>query len=156
MKSFNSTNNKPIPCSILRNTGVVNVDKRDGRVSIDVDRDFVKYYNWFITKKYWTIFQTPKWGAHITLVNPTVNRNADIDAVKHYHGQTVEFFYSPFLIEGGFTKGFVMFYLNIICDAGEEIMDKAKVHNKLHLTICNSKQQTKEYFPEMISIVQSY
>jgi hypothetical protein len=76
----------------------------------------------------------------------------------YYDGERVDFQYDPYIIQGGYTKGFIMFYLKVY----SEILDNMKkdlniVENDgyrgLHLTLANGKHgNVHPWWPETISI----
>lgn len=144
---------------MLKARGRISVDRKGNRIVVDVSRDFVNYYYWFISKHYWIRMNTPKHGAHITIYNNVVNKDEiNWNAAKRYHKQTIGFEYDPYLIEGGFTKGFIMFYLKVYSKKVDEIKKALGIvdgpkYRGLHVTVANSKNGgVQADWPKMISI----
>jgi hypothetical protein len=79
------------------------------RIAVELDDDFIKYYNWFITRRYWVKIPIPLHMAHISIFNNKVEHQCDWSKTVKYDDQFVEFEYDPYLIEGRFKRGFIMF-----------------------------------------------
>jgi hypothetical protein len=143
---------------MLSVTGIISVEKEEERIVLNLSDDFIDYYNWFITKKYWVKFQTPMHGAHITIANKIFQHAVDWEAADFYHGKEVSFEYDSYIIEGGYTKGYIMYYIKIFSpdidfmkyDLGIEDKDD---YRGLHITLANQKKgKPKLIWPEMITI----
>lgn len=129
----------------------------EGKLAVIVSPDFTRYYNWFITRRYWIAFHTPAHKPHITLVNRNIHDEVDWNRAKRYHNRKVEFEYDPYLVEGGFTKGFIMFYLSVYSKELDNIKTDLRVkENKnykgLHITIANNKAGNNLWWPKMIEL----
>jgi hypothetical protein len=142
----------------IKSHGIVRVSEKEGKIVVDMAPDILDYYGWLITHKYWIKLQKPLHDAHITVVSTKYHKNIDWKSVEKYHNQQVEFEYDPNMVQGGYTKGFIMFYLKVFSDAIDKIKDDAKViendnYKGLHLTLANSKgSKPRLYWPEMIQI----
>lgn len=143
---------------MLKSTGIINVQPHKGRMVVDVGFDFVKLYNWFIMKQYWIKMNTPMHGAHITIVSPKIHSGINWKKAMNHHGKKIEFEYDEYLVEGGYTKGFLMYYLRVQSDEIDKIkkeiglVDNAR-YRGLHLTIANGKAGTAvPHWPEGITI----
>ncbi len=147
-----------ISFDMLSALGQIQVDIPSSRVVVNVSQDFVRYYNWFIKKKYWISLHSPMHRAHITLANSKLHRGVDYRlASTLYHGKAVRFDYDPDLVRGGQTKGFVMFYARVFSPDLSRIKKELGVveheqYKGLHITIGNGKQGVMPYWPEMIKI----
>jgi hypothetical protein len=144
---------------MLKASGKISVEKDHNRIVVDISRDFVNYYYWFISKRYWIKMNTPMHGAHITIYNNVVNKHEiDWQAAKGYHKQSVDFEYDPYIIEGGYKKGFIMYYLKVYSREIEGIKAALGIkdgdrYRGLHITLANSKNGTiKPDWPQMITI----
>lgn len=121
---------------------------RDGSVKILVARDILFLYKWFISRRFFggILLNTPKHGAHITVVSAVHHKSADLSKVRAWDGKKVKFFYDPYIHIGGRTtaKGWRNFYLKVACEAAENIKKQAKAIDKgrflgYHITIANTK-----------------
>jgi hypothetical protein len=145
---------------MLSATGTLTVEPHKGRIVLDVSPDFVDYYGWHIRKKYWCYVNTPLHGSHITLVTPKFHKNINWDKAIHWDKKVVDFDYDPYIIEGGYTKGFIMYYLKVYSEELERMKEKLRIvendgYKGLHLTLGSlNKSGTKPrlYWPEMIKI----
>lgn len=143
--------------SMLTTHGTLSVQPHNGRIVVNVSNDFVRYYNWFITKKYWIKFAQPMYGAHVTVANKKFHSNVDWNAAKSFDGKRVVFQYDECVIRGGQTKGYDVFYVKVHSTELEDfkkqwgVVEKAN-YKGLHLTIANSKGALPKYWPEMIEI----
>ena len=124
---------------MFKSTGKIQV--RDG-IRIVADADLIRYYKSLIDMYNYKTqrVQLPAHGAHITIVNPKIHRNARWWEAKNYEGETVEFEYYP---EAAVVSR-VNYWLPVGCEYAMQIIDKLKVDNGdnwwgLHLTICNRK-----------------
>lgn len=129
---------------MLKAKGRIVVQPKKGRIVLDLSPDFVKLYYWFITKHYWVRMGTPLHGAHITIYSSKHHNKVNWNAARSYHGFDVEFQYDPYLVEGGYRKGFIMYYLKVV-SAEIEIMkfklgiEDGPNYKGLHATIATSK-----------------
>jgi hypothetical protein len=146
---------------MLNGTGKVSVNKNDKRIVVEVSHDFVQYYNWFLKKEKWIDLHEPKYKGHITIANFKLHPFVDYQlAAKMLHNKQVTFSYTPNPIQGGFTKGFVMFYLEVFSNDIDKIKQElniidSKSYRGLHITLGNlnkNGQQAKPYWPNTIEI----
>lgn len=139
-------------------TGKVVVDATRKRLVVDVSDDIIRLYYWFISTKYWIRMNTPMHGAHVTIFNQKKHTDIDWSKAKKYHGKKIELNYDPYLIQGGFTKGFVMFYLKVYSAEVDSIKKDLGIvdgesYRGLHITISNSKGMTiYPSWPKLIEI----
>ncbi len=142
---------------MLKAKGRIKVDQKKSRVVVETSDDIIGLYDWFIRKQYWIRLGTPLHGAHITIVLPSRHGDIDWHNAKKYDGQEIEFEYDPYLIRGGYTKGFIMFYLKVASKDIDKIKEDLKVvetetYKGLHLTVATGKGCVRPYWPEIIEI----
>jgi hypothetical protein len=145
---------------MLKSKGIIRVEEQSSRIVVEILHDIIDYYAWFIKKKYWIRLQKPLHDAHITLVSPKIHKEIDWKKAKTYDKKQIEFEYDPNIVQGGYTKGFIMFYLKIYSEELDKLKEDIKVIEKdgykgLHITIGSSgKSGSKHslYWPEMITI----
>lgn len=143
---------------MLSATGILSVEPHKGRIVVNVSNDFVSYYNWFITKKYWVKFATPKYGAHITVANTDrFHKNVNWSKAIHCNNKPITFEYDNYIVRGGQRKGYDVFFVRVY---SKELVDlKKKIgivenagYQGLHLTISNSKGTLPDYWPDTIKL----
>lgn len=143
---------------MLNASGTLSVEPHKGRIVLNVSEDFVRLYYWFISREYWIKFQTPLHGAHITIFSQKHHARVNWRKALAHHGKQVEFEYDPCIVEGGFTKGFIMYYIRIFSSELDEIKDRLKIEDGknfrgLHVTIGNGKNNNiHPDWPKMIEI----
>jgi hypothetical protein len=136
---------------MLRASGIIKVEPHKGRMVLDVSQDMIDLYYWFIARKYWIRMNKPLHGAHITIYSSKHHKKINWDKAVHYHGERVEFEYDEHIIEGGYTKGFLMYYLRVYSDDIQRIKKRVGIvdgpyFRGEHLTISNSKNDS--VFPD--------
>ena len=144
---------------MLEAEGIIKVEHGQ-RMVVDLDEDFSKYYSWFIQQRYWVKPSLPLHRSHITIAGKQFHKGVDWDRAVDYHGQRVKFQYDPYLVEGGFTKGFIMFYIKVFSDEIDQIKKdigviESDIYRGLHVTIGSifkSGSKAKLYWPELITI----
>lgn len=141
---------------MIKSGGIIKVEFGK-RVALELDDDFIKYYNWFITRKYWIKIPTPLHMAHISICNDKIKHQCDWSRAVEYDNQFIQFEYDPHLIEGGFTKGFIMFYLKVQSPQIDLIKKdiniiESETYRGLHITVATGKSLIKSWWPEMIKI----
>jgi hypothetical protein len=129
---------------MLTAMGKITVQPHKDRIVLDVSPDFVKLYYWFIQKHYWIRMGTPLHGSHITIFSPKHHAKVNWKEAMWYDKQEVEFTYDPYLIEGGYRKGFLMYYLKVFSTDIDQMKKKLGIvdgdnYRGLHLTVANSK-----------------
>lgn len=114
-------------------------------IRINTDMDICQYYKWFIDKFYHYTIKTqfPKHKAHITVVNPKIYGVHSLESLKHLHGERVRFYYSVDVYRSPRN-----FWIPVKCDIADDIKKSlgiidAENYYGLHLTICNTKFETK-------------
>lgn len=147
------------PRNMLSAKGTLKVLPKLGKIYVDVKNDFVQYYYWFISKEYWIRMNTPLHGAHITIYYKGIHSNHDINWKKalQYHNNKIVFEYDPYIIEGGYKKGFIMYYIKVFSERLESIKKELNIidsntYKGLHLTISNGKNGVYPDWPKMIQI----
>lgn len=143
---------------MLKASGTIKVEREKSRIVVDVSPDIVDYYQWFIKKYYWIKLQKPLHEAHITLAKQSLHETVDWKKAIQYDKKQIDFEYDPYLIRGGYTKGFIMFYLKVYSEMLDKIKKELNIidndgYRGLHITIGNGKGGVRPYWPEMISIV---
>lgn len=144
--------------SLVKAEGKIVVESHKGRVVVDVSPDFTRYYNWHITKKYWVSLGTPMHKPHITLANNKFHPRINWKKALNYKDKTIEFEYDVDMMQGGFRKGFIMFYIKVFSEELNDIKDKLGIiegpnYKGLHITIANSKGTNMQpYWPKMIEV----
>jgi len=129
---------------MLRATGIISVQPHKGRMVLDVSDDLIKLYYHFICQKYWIRMNTPLHGAHVTIYSANHNKKINWDKAVYNDKKVVEFEYDENIVEGGYTKGFLMYYIRVYSDQIDQIKKKVGIvdgpyYRGLHLTICNGK-----------------
>ena len=117
-------------------------------IKIILDPDFCRYYKWLFDRAhYFTIkTQTPKYGAHIGICNPNIHKNVDCSQYLHLNKQEIWFDYDIGGNYGGFSKGFLNFWLDIQSRTCEDIAHDLGILKKesgfayFHITILNTKK----------------
>ena len=138
--------------------GTISVEPHKGRIVLDVSNDFVRLYYWFISKHYWIRMNTPMHGAHITVYNTKFHDKVNWKKAVWYDKKEVEFTYDPYVIEGGYRKGFLMYYIKVFSKDLDKMKEKLGIsdgegYRGLHLTIANSKNGSVfPDWPKMIEI----
>lgn len=145
--------------ALVKSEGKISVEPHKGRIVVDVSHDFSNYYNWFITRQYWISLGTPMHSPHITVANSKFHPKINWKKALNYHGKEVEFDYDVDMIQGGFRKGFIMFYLKVFSEELDDIKRDLGIvegpnYKGLHITIANSKGTNMNmYWPKMIEIL---
>lgn len=158
----------------VKGKGVIKLKKE--RLFVQVDRDILEYYKWFLSREYFIKFNSPKHGGHINIINSLYHRNINWFYLKKYNNLKIGFEYSVNIRAGGFTKDFINFFLavrspellkikkkNVISDKNiqPKFINKdytssfaLKKYGSFHLTIANTKGLSdNNFFPDMIKIV---
>lgn len=142
---------------MLTATGKVSVEPHKGRIVLNILDDFVAFYYWLISKHYWIRMNRPMHGAHITIANTKFHSNINWKKAVWYDKKDMEFQYNPYIIEGGFRKGFLMYYLRVFSPEMEQMKTKIGINDNenyrgLHVTICNGKSNS--VFPDWPSMIE--
>ena len=138
--------------------GKISVEPHKGRIVLDVSPDFVKLYYWFISKHYWLRMGTPLHGAHITIYSEKHHSKVNWKKALTFHKREVEFQYDPYLIEGGYRKRFLMYYLRVFSTELDDMKRRLGIvdgerYRGLHVTIANSKgDNLYPDWPKMIEL----
>lgn len=122
-----------------------------GEARINVDTDFCNYYRKLILEYYGENsidFQTPKHGAHITIISSKIHPNINTESVLKYHGDIIPFQYDNHIYKGGTI--FTTYYAYVECFFAEFIKRKLGIWSEpdflgLHVCICNNKSSFKNY-----------
>jgi hypothetical protein len=143
---------------MIKAKGIMSVEPHKGRMVLNVSDDLIKLYYWFISKRYWIRMNTPLHGAHITLYSQKFNKKVNWEKAVYYDKKVVEFEYDPNIVEGGYNKGFLMYYLRVYSYELVRIKKKVGIQDGPyfrgeHLTICNGKfNSVFPTWPSMIEI----
>ena len=145
---------------LLKARGTIRVDSSKSRIVVEMGSDILDYYHFFISKTYWIRLQKPLHGAHISIALASKHKKVNWQRAEYYDGEEIEFEYDPYLIRGGYTKGFIMFYLKVYSEAIDKIKKELNIvdsegYRGLHLTIGNTLKSGSKpllYWPELITI----
>jgi hypothetical protein len=102
---------------MLKAKGTIRVESKKSRIVVETGSGILDFYGWLISKKYWIKLQKPLHDAHITLASEKFHKDVDWKKAEYYDGEEIEFEYDPYLVRGGYTKGFIMFYLKVYSEA---------------------------------------
>lgn len=116
-----------------------------GEVRINLDTDFCRYYRKLLLEQHYESpleFQTPKHGAHITVISRKIHPGVDTSCLLDYHDSVAEFKYDIDIRKGG--SRFTTYYAYVECVFAEFAKRKVGVvDNKgflgLHICVCNNK-----------------
>jgi len=142
---------------MLKASGKILVEPHKGRMVLDVSQDLVELYYWFISKHYWIRMNRPMHGAHITLYSQKHHKKINWGKAVYYHGKSVEFEYDEDIVEGGYIKGFLMYYLRVYSEELDKIKKKIGIvdgerFRGIHLTIANGKSNS--VFPDWPKMIE--
>jgi len=143
---------------MLQAMGKISVEPNRGRIVLDVSPDFVKLYKYFIEKHYWIRMGSPLHGSHITIFSQKHHAKVNWGKAVWYDKKIIEFTYDPYIIEGGYRKGFLMYYLKVFSAEIDQMKKKlgivdGEAYRGLHLTISNGKNNSVfPDWPKMIEI----
>ena len=129
---------------MIKATGVISVEPHKGRIVLNMSPDFINLYYYFICSRYWIRMGKPLHGSHVTIFNEKIHKKVNWEKAVHYDKQLVEFEYDPYIIEGGYRKGFIMYYLKVYSHEIDQMKKKLGINDGgnfrgLHVTICNGK-----------------
>jgi hypothetical protein len=125
--------------------------EKNGFIRIILHSDFCRYYKAFFQEAHYFTkkLQIPKHGAHINVYSSKIYGSPNAKKFKElkaeYDGKEVEFYYDVEGNYGGFTKGFLNFWLNVKCDSASHIADELgafhtdEKYSRFHITIGNTK-----------------
>jgi hypothetical protein len=142
---------------MLTAKGIISVEPHKGRIVLDVSPDFVKLYYWFISKHYWIRMGTPMHGSHVTIFNQKHHAKVNWQKAMWYDKKEVDFDYDPYIIEGGYRKGFLMYYIKVMSEELDRMKKKLGIidgenYRGLHLTIANGKNGS--VFPDWPKMIE--
>lgn len=114
----------------------------DNGIRIVTSIDICLYYRRLIHSHYYETIKTqvPSHGAHITVANPKIHKEAYYDLAKKYLDKSVEFFYSP---EDVYISN-VNFWFPVKCEWADNVRAELNINDGpswwgYHLTVCNKK-----------------
>jgi hypothetical protein len=145
---------------MLKARGTIKVESKKSRIVVETGSGILDFYEWFIRKKYWIRLQKPLHGAHISIALASKHKKVNWQRAEYYDGEEIEFEYDPYLIRGGYTKGFIMFYLKVYSETIDKLKKELNIvdsdgYRGLHLTIGQSGKGGSKpllYWPELITI----
>jgi len=142
---------------LLESSGKVVVNKSKERIVLDTSPEILDYYHWFIRRRFWIELQKPLHGSHITISFHKYNKDIDWQRASYYDGETLPFKYDVEVVRGGYTKGFIMFYLKVYSEELDAFKRDVGIiddfgYKGLHLTLGNTKSGVRLWWPEMITI----
>lgn len=110
--------------------------------------DLLNYYKFLYYKNSFNVNQmwTPRYDGHITIYRPKTHGFICNNPAR-YHEDIVSFKYDPTEIyEGGFTKGFIGFYMPVYSKDIDQIKQylgiPESLEDSLHLSLFNNKRIT--------------
>ncbi len=142
---------------MLISTGVVSVEPSKGRIVLNVSNDFIGYYKWFIERRYWIRMGTPLHNAHATIYSTKHHTKVNWDNAVYYHGKEIKFEYDECIVEGGYAKGFLMYYLRVYSQEIDQMKKRLGIIESSrwkgsHVTICNGKNSS--VFPDWPKMIR--
>jgi hypothetical protein len=122
-------------------TGYGKIEIRNG-IRIIADWDMIRYYQRlveFATHRTERL-QLPAHGAHITIVNPKIHKNVNLNLCRNIAGIKVEFVYYPEKM----CKSPKNYWIPVDCEFAENLKKSLNVKETnnwlgFHLTVCNNK-----------------
>lgn len=99
---------------MFNSTAIVKYDSRQDVLRAELSDDLDKYYKFLYLKDSWNVNKmwTARHGSHISIYNPQFHGIKS--GTERLNNQTITFEYNPEeIFQGGFTKGFIGFYLPI-------------------------------------------
>jgi hypothetical protein len=114
---------------------------------IVLDKDICAYYKrlYDVATYHTKRTQLPKHGGHVNIVSTKLHKGISLKSVKHLHNVPVSFQVDIEGNYGGFTKGFLNFWLDVNSPLLEKLADSLGLPPKqgrfarFHLTIFNTK-----------------
>lgn len=145
---------------MLKAKGTIKVESKKSRIVVETGSGILDFYSWLIQKEYWIKLQKPLHDAHITVAFKKYHHDVDWKKAEYYDGEEIEFEYDPYLVRGGYTKGFIMFYLKVYSEQIDKMKKELNIVDSegfrgIHLTIGSSGKSGSRhvpYWPEMITI----
>ena len=130
-----------------------------GDCRVVVTKDFCEYYKKLIlfgATENPKDFQTPKHGAHITIVSAKIHGYRDTSKVSVFSGVTVPFSYGADVRKGG--KKFTTYYVDVDCPFANVVKKMLDVVDNpgflgLHICIMNNKSKIKNENSDIRNIV---
>lgn len=101
---------------MLKGLALIKVDIPKKRIYTTLDEGIIDYYTWFLNREYHIQIDRPLYGGHITVYNTNLYK-FEIDwrkAFRGYNNMIIEYSYDAYIKRGGGTKGFDLFYMNIV------------------------------------------
>lgn len=121
-------------------------------IRIAVSMDFGKYYKALIDKEVRLFTNLPAHGIHVTIWNPKIfgafDKKKAAFLKSFYKNRPIPFEYNPEIIEGGQSKGFRNWFMLVRSIEGDNMVKHLgidMVRDRLHLTICNTKNGVRPY-----------
>jgi hypothetical protein len=145
---------------MIQASGIIEVDEKRSRIVVNTSSDILDYYHWFIKRHFKIRLHYPLHDAHITITNPRFHKNVNWDIAKSHNGKKIVFHYDPYVVQGGYTKGFIMFYLKVHSEELDKFKREINIvesdsYRGLHITIGQSGKGGsvhRLWWPEMITI----
>ena len=132
-----------------------------GDCRVVVTKDFCEYYKKLILFEGIESprdFQTPKHGAHITIVSAKIHGFRNTSKVSAFSGVTIPFSYSVNIKKGG--KQFTTYYVDVDCPFANVVKKMLGVVDNpgflgLHICIMNNKSKIKNENSNIRNIVDN-
>ena len=145
---------------MLKAKGTIKVESKKSRIVVETGSGILDLYGWFVSREYWIKLQKPLHDAHITVAFKKYHKDVDWEKAEYYDGEEIEFEYDPYLVRGGYIKGFIMFYLKVYSEAIDKMKKELNIvdsegYRGLHITVGSSgkgKSNHIIFWPKMIEI----
>jgi hypothetical protein len=132
-----------------------------GDCRLVVVKDFCEYYKKLILFNIANNpkdFQTPKHGAHITIVSAKIHGFRNTSKVSTFSGVTIPFSYNINIKKGG--KQFTTYYVDVVCPFADKVKKTLDVVDSpgflgLHICIMNNKSKIKNENSNIRNIVDN-
>lgn len=132
--------------------GTLFYSKETKALRLMVPYDLIKFYQSLIDKEYKVFTDCPAHGGHISIVLPKLhvaNDAAIWRIIREYKNRPIAFKYDPDIKVGGYTKGFLNFWVDVKSEDLTYIAKQLNVdETQFHLTICNTKKGGSPYIWE--------
>lgn len=128
----------------LKTSGYISVEKEFGRVVLNLCPDFCAYYKWFVERRYRLMLNEATFGPHVTLGNTAIHKKLRFDIASPFHGQRVNIEYLNDIKIGGYSKGFLNFWMHVRSTELDQLRYAIKAFDNkdfqgIHVTIGNNK-----------------
>ena len=145
---------------LVKSYGKMMVSESKKRIALDTSPEILDYYHWFLERKFWIKLQKPLHGSHITIYSSAFHSNINWKKASYYDKEALYFDYDVNVVQGGYIKGFIMFYLKVYSKELDDFKrDVGIVENSAyrgaHLTLGQagkSGSHVQTWWPKMITV----